>query len=242
MSTDDPSGGPGRPSRPSRPARPSLQRLLAGRAAGGRLSAGRRASGVRSAAADSTAGADPLDLSNHFLIAMPAMQDPNFGGTVVFLAEHNEKGALGLVVNRTIDMTMQALFEKVNLELEIGPIGAAPVFYGGPVQTDRGFVLHQPVGSWNSTLAVGGTVGLTSSKDILEAVARGDGPPQIMVTLGYAGWGPGQLENELAQNAWLTVKADPGLIFEVPVEDRLARAFALLGIDPLMLSDAAGHA
>ena len=116
------------------------------------------------------------------------------------------------------------------------------MFYGGPVQTDRGFVLHRPVGSWSSTLQVTDEVGLTSSKDVLEAVAAGQGPGQLLVTLGYAGWGPGQLEEEIARNAWLTAPADAGLLFDVPVADRLSRAFRLLGIDPAFLSSEAGHA
>jgi len=117
-----------------------------------------------------------------------------------------------------------------------------PVHFGGPVQVDRGFVLHRPVGTWQSTLQVGGEIGLTTSKDILEAVARGEGPPQLLVTLGYAGWAPGQIEHELAQNAWLTVPAHPDILFELPAEERLAAAMQLLGIDFANLSDEAGHA
>jgi len=188
-------------------------------------------------------GADSsTNLSNHFLLAMPNMADSNFGGTVVFVAEHSEKGALGLVINRPMELDLQSLFERIDLKLEIAPLSDAPVYFGGPVQTDRGFVLHQPIGSWNSTVAVGETVGLTSSKDVLEAVASGDGPSRMLVTLGYAGWGPGQLEDEISRNAWLTVEADPQVIFETPVSDRLNRAFALLGFDPAFLSSAAGHA
>jgi putative transcriptional regulator len=182
------------------------------------------------------------DLTNHFLLAMPAMADPNFGGAVVFVAEHSAKGALGLVINRPMELDLQSLFERIDLKLEIAPLAKAPVFFGGPVQTDRGFVLHEPLGSWSSTVSIGDSIGLTSSKDVLEAVANGAGPQRLLVTLGYAGWGPGQLEDEIARNAWLTVEADPDLIFDVPVPERLNRAFGLLGVDPAFLSSAAGHA
>lgn len=182
------------------------------------------------------------NLTNHFLLAMPNMADPNFGGAVVFIAEHSAKGALGLVINRPMELDLQSLFERIDLKLEIAPLAASPVYFGGPVQTDRGFVLHEPLGTWNSTVSVGDSLGLTSSKDVLEAVALGTGPQRMLVTLGYAGWGPGQLEDEIARNAWLTVEADPDVIFETPVAQRLARAYGLLGIDPAFLSSAAGHA
>lgn len=182
------------------------------------------------------------DLTHHFLVAMPGMGDPNFGGSVVYIAEHSAKGALGLVINRPMDIALQTLFERIDLRLEGGEFADSPVFYGGPVQTDRGFVLHQPVGAWNSTVAIGADVGLTSSKDVLEAVAAGQGPDRMLVTLGYSGWGPGQLEDEIARNAWLTTPADVDLLFDTPVEQRLSRAFGLLGIDPAFLSSAAGHA
>jgi len=182
------------------------------------------------------------NLSNHFLVAMPGMVDPNFTGGVVLLAEHSPKGALGLVINRPMELDLRTLFERIDLSLGDATLGADPVYFGGPVQTDRGFVLHSPLGSWGSTVAVGDDVGLTSSRDVLEAVAAGQGPQRLLVTLGYAGWGPGQLEDEIARNAWLTMPADADLIFETPVEQRLSRAFGLLGIDPAFLSSAAGHA
>ena len=183
-----------------------------------------------------------VNLTNHFLIAMPNMADPNFAKTLTFVCEHNDQGALGLVVNRPIDMTLGALFERLDLKLEISGLSDAPVFFGGPVQTDRGFVLHQPVGDWSSTLPVRDEVGLTTSKDILEAVAAGTGPAKLMLALGYAGWGAGQLEQELAQNAWLTVEARPGILFDLPPEERLPAAMKLLGIDFATLQDEAGHA
>jgi putative transcriptional regulator len=182
------------------------------------------------------------NLTNHFLLAMPSMADPNFGGAVVFVAEHSPKGALGLVINRPMELDLQSLFERIDLKLEIAPLAGSPVFFGGPVQTDRGFVLHQPLGAWSSTVSIDGRLGLTSSKDVLEAVAAGAGPSRMLVTLGYSGWGPGQLEDEIAHNAWLTVAADPDVIFDTPPEQRLQRAFALLGIDPAFLSSSAGHA
>lgn len=182
------------------------------------------------------------DLSNHFLIAMPSMADPNFGGSVVFVAQHGADGALGVVVNRTMEMDLGALFERIELARPVAAIAAAPVHFGGPVQPDRGFVLHQPVGAWNSTVVVGDSLGLTSSKDVLEAVSDGEGPSRMLVTLGYSGWGPGQLEDEISRNAWLTVEASPDLIFDTPVDERFARAFGLLGVDPAFLSAGAGHA
>lgn len=182
------------------------------------------------------------NLTNHFLLAMPGLADSHFSGAVVFVAEHSAKGALGLVINRPMELDLRSLFERIDLKLEIGPFVEAPVYFGGPVQTDRGFVLHQPLGTWNSTVPVSGSLGLTSSKDVLEAVAGGVGPARLLVTLGYSGWGPGQLEDEIARNAWLTVEADPDVIFDTPVAQRLSRAYGLLGIDPAFLSSSAGHA
>lgn len=170
------------------------------------------------------------------------MADPNFGGALVFVAEHSEKGALGLVVNRPMEINLATLFERIDLQLLGDSPARSPVFYGGPVQTDRGFVLHQPVGQWNSTVLVSDELGLTSSKDILESVAQGHGPERLMVLLGYSGWGPGQLEDEISRNAWLTVPANPSLIFDTPVDDRVHEAFALLGVNPAFLAIAAGHA
>lgn len=182
-----------------------------------------------------------VNLTNHFLVAMPTLVDPNFGGTVIFLAEHSDKGALGLVINRTMELNMRSLFERIELQLNDAELGDCPVHYGGPVQPDRGFVLHTPVGNWGHTISVGDDVGLTSSKDVLEAVARGEGPEKLLVTLGYSNWGPGQLESELSRNSWLSVPADPAVIFETPVEQRSMRAFGILGINPAFLA-AAGRA
>jgi len=183
-----------------------------------------------------------VNLTHHFLIAMPAMADPNFAHTLTFVCEHNQDGALGIVVNRPIDMTLSALFDQIDVPLSDEGLRDAPVHFGGPVQVDRGFVLHRPLGNWQSTLAIGDDLGLTTSKDVLEAVGRGDGPKDVLVSLGYAGWSAGQLEQELAQNAWLTVEADARLLFDTPSEKRLSAAVKLLGIDFSRLSEDVGHA
>jgi len=183
-----------------------------------------------------------MNLTDHFLIAMPNMVDPHFSRTLTYVCEHNDQGALGLVVNRPIDMTLSALLAQVNIPHSAPALQKMPIHFGGPVQLDRGFVLHQPVGAWQSTLGVNGHTGLTTSKDILIAVGNGEGPVKLLVTLGYAGWAPGQLENELAQNAWLSVEARPDVIFDLPCEERLPAAMQLLGIDFASLSEQAGHA
>ena len=183
-----------------------------------------------------------VNLTHHFLIAMPNMVDPNFAKTLTFICEHNEQGALGVVVNRPIEMNLHALLEQISIPPATDAFKTVPVHFGGPVQVDRGFVLHRPVGQWQSTLAVGSEIGLTTSKDILQAVARGEGPNHLLVTLGYAGWAPGQLEHELTQNAWLTVPAQAGVIFDHPPDARLAAAMQLLGIDFTQLSEQTGHA
>ena len=182
-----------------------------------------------------------LDLSNQFLIAMPSMTESGFAGTVIYVCEHTPRGALGLVINRPTDLTLGTLFERIDLKLEIAPIKDSPVFFGGPVQTDRGFVLHAPTGEYSSSMQVG-SLTLTTSRDILQAVADGDGPQQMLVTLGYAGWAAGQLEAEMAENAWLTVSADAHVIFDVPPAERYPAALRLLGIDPIMLAGDVGHA
>lgn len=183
-----------------------------------------------------------VNLTDHFLIAMPAMVDSFFAKTLVYIAEHNERGALGVIVNRPIDMSMAALFEKIEIKLAVDGFSNLPIYFGGPVQTDRGFVLHRPVGAWQSTLAVNQQIGLTSSRDILQAVAEEGQPRDVLVTLGYSGWSAGQLERELADNAWLTVPAVPRILFEMPYEERLASAMELLGVSYGNLSGNAGHA
>ncbi len=182
------------------------------------------------------------NFTHHFLIAMPTMADPNFAHTLTYVCEHNKDGALGIVVNKPTDMTLSTLFEQIDVPLTDAVLRETPVHFGGPVQVDRGFVLHRPLGNWQSTLAISDDLGLTTSRDVLEAVARGEGPRNVLVSLGYAGWSAGQLEQEIAQNAWLTVEADPGVMFEMPAEGRLPAAMRLLGIDLSRLSDDVGHA
>ena len=186
-----------------------------------------------------------INLSNQFLIAMPGMADETFAGSVVYLCEHTEKGALGLVINKPIDIKLKNLFDKVELSLDREELAEQPVYYGGPVQTERGFVLHESMGTaatvYNSTLSVPGGLQMTTSKDVLEALALGAGPKRLLVTLGYSGWGAGQLEDELSRNGWLTVDADPAIIFDTPIAQRYGRAVSLLGFDPAMLSQEAGH-
>ena len=187
-----------------------------------------------------------IDLTNQFLIAMPGMADDTFAGTVVYLCEHNEKGALGLVINKPIDTKLKNLFEKVELSLDREELAELPVYFGGPVQTERGFVLHERLGcepsAYSSTMSVPGGLEMTTSRDVLEAMSNGAGPKRVLITLGYSGWEAGQLEDELGRNGWLTVDADPAIIFDTPIEKRYERAVSLLGIDPRMLSQEAGHA
>jgi putative transcriptional regulator len=190
--------------------------------------------------------ASRIDLTNQFLIAMPGMADEAFEGSVVYLCEHNEQGALGQVINKPIDIKLKNLFEKVDITLQRDDLGEQPVYFGGPVQTERGFVLHEKrakdTAPFNSTLSVPGGLDMTTSKDVLEALADGSGPARVLVTLGYSGWNAGQLEAELGRNGWLTVDADPAVIFDTPIEKRYDRAMGLLGFDPRMLSQEAGHA
>ena len=192
------------------------------------------------------ASSAPINLTNQFLIAMPGMADETFAGAVVYLCEHTDKGALGLVINKPIDIKLKNLFEKVELSLDREDLAEAPVFFGGPVQTERGFVLHEgQVGDgahYNSTLAIPGGLEMTTSKDVLEALSKGSGPKRVLVTLGYSGWTAGQLEDEMSRNGWINVGATPEIIFDTPVEKRYERALSLLGIDLRMLSQEAGHA
>lgn len=193
----------------------------------------------------------PTNLTNHFLIAMPGLQDPLFEHSVVYLCEHSQRGALGLVINKPCEIDLKGLFGKVELSLTRPDLQKAPVFFGGPVQTERGFVLHdatfadndkpeQPV--YASTMVIPGGLEMTTSRDVLEAISTGSGPRRMLVSLGYAAWGEGQLESELGENSWLTVEADARLIFETPVAERYAQALKLLGLEPWMLSPDAGHA
>ena len=183
-----------------------------------------------------------MDLSNHFLIAMPSMHDPVFGGSVVYLCEHNDRGALGIVINKPTDITIDILLERLNLKLEMETLMGRPVMFGGPVQDDRGFVLHSPENRFSSMLQITDEIAFTTSRDILEALAAGSSPERILISIGYAGWSPGQLEEEIGRNGWLTVAATPSVIFDLPIADRYAGAMKLLGFDPLMLSPGGGYA
>ncbi len=187
-----------------------------------------------------------LNLADHFLIAMPSMADPVFGGTVVYICEHNERGALGVVINKPTDMTMEKLFERIELSLthdgHVSDHSRQPIMFGGPVQEGCGFVLHAPIGNYAASLKVTDELAFTMSRDVLEAFASSEGPQRLLVSLGYSGWGPGQLESEISNNGWLTVRADSNLMFDVPIEERYLFALKMLGIDPVMLMSQAGHA
>ena len=192
-----------------------------------------------------SSSASTMNLANHFLIAMPSMQDPVFGGAVVYICEHNDKGVLGVVINKPTDMTMEILFERIDLHIAAGlhsGVVNEPIMFGGPVQDDRGFVLHTPGAAYSSSLTVTDEVAFTTSIDVLEAVANGEGPQRLLVSIGYAGWSPGQLEDEIGRNGWLTVGADAHVLFDLPIEERYNAAIKLLGIDPMMLASEAGHA
>lgn len=196
----------------------------------------------------------PINLTNHFLIAMPGLQDQAFAQSVVYLCEHSERGALGLVINKPTDIKLHNLFDKVDLPLGRKDLHDIPVFQGGPVQTERGFVLHesiQPVSSedtkegesvYASTMVIPGGLEMTTSRDVLEALSTGAGPGRVLVSLGYSAWGEGQLESEIGENSWLTVSADRSVIFDTPVDQRYNRALSLLGLQLWMLSPDAGHA
>lgn len=185
---------------------------------------------------------DPTYLTNQFLIAMPAMGDPNFDHTVTFVCEHNADGALGLVINRPMDMQLGDILGQMSLEAEDAVVTGTPVLRGGPVQPERGFVIHDTAGAWSSTFQVGDATHVTTSRDILAAMAEGGGPERVLVVLGYAGWGAGQLEAEMAGNAWLTVPANQEILFELPFDQRWRAAARLIGIDMDRLSSEAGHA
>lgn len=193
----------------------------------------------------------PINLTNHFLIAMPGLADAVFGKSVVYVCEHSERGALGLVINKPAALTMADLFDKVSLPLLRQDLVDSPVYQGGPVQVERGFVLHEPLDAqandmaaptYASTLSIPGGLDMTTSKDVLEALSVGSGPRKVMVSLGYSAWDGGQLESELGANAWLTVSADRSVIFDTPTQDRYDKALALLGLEAWMISSQVGHA
>lgn len=181
-------------------------------------------------------------LINQLLIAMPGMLDPNFSTTVTLICEHNEEGALGIVINRPTPLKLSGLFEQLSVDDADPGAAGSPVLSGGPVGTERGFVLHGPKHSYENTLAVSDDIRLTLSRDIIDAMATGEGPEQSLVALGYAGWEPGQLEDEMLANSWLNVTATPEIVFDTPFEDRWDSAARTLGIDIACMSPDAGHA
>ncbi|MDR2154305.1 MAG: YqgE/AlgH family protein [Burkholderiaceae bacterium] len=192
-----------------------------------------------------------INLTNHFLIAMPGMQDDMFARSVVYVCEHGEHGALGLIINKPGEISLADLFQRVDLPLQRKELGEQPVFHGGPLQTERGFVLHDPVvveglesdqTIYASTLTVPGGLEMTTSKDVLEALSSGGGPRRVLVTLGYSSWGGGQIESEIARNSWLTVNADANLVFDAPVAKRYDLALSLLGLQSWTIAPGAGHA
>lgn len=183
-----------------------------------------------------------VDLTNHFLIAMPNLADPNFFHTVTYICEHNAEGAMGLVVNRPLELQFHELLEHLELETSDAELANLTIYQGGPVQTERGFVLHNNEGQWDASIPVTSKLAVTMSQDIIEAIANGEGPSQYLITLGYAGWGDGQLEDELAANAWLNGPADASIIFDLPVEQRWTAAAAHLGVELSRLSNDVGHA
>ena len=181
-------------------------------------------------------------LKNQLLIAMPTLEDPNFSRTVTYICEHSDQGAMGIVLNRPTELSLADMLRHMDIEGGLGDAGGQIVFLGGPVEEERGFVLHSHTAPWASTLAVNDVISVTTSRDILEAMARGDGPTHTLVALGYAGWGAGQLEQELAGNAWLSCPADEQIIFETPTQDRWQAAADLIGVDMQLLSSDTGHA
>ena len=186
------------------------------------------------------------NLTNRFLIAMPTLVDPNFHHTVTYICAHNEEGAMGIVINRPLDLEFGEIIQQLNLRLRASDRSKAirqmPIYHGGPVQIDRGFVLHKPDEEWSSSIQISADLGMTTSRDILEAIAAGEGPEHSLIALGYAGWASGQLERELKENAWLSAPVDADIIFTTPCRERWTSATALLGFDSHQISPQVGHA
>jgi len=181
-------------------------------------------------------------LENQMLVAMPGMLDPNFSRSVTLLCQHSSEGAIGITINRESNFTLGEIFDQLDLECEDEALRDQPVLEGGPVNPDRGFVLHTPTEGFESSMPLAGDIMVTTSRDVLAAIAAGDGPEQYVVALGYAGWGDGQLEDEMRQNAWLSVPADRAIVFDAPLPDRWNRAVSNLGIDISNLHDVGGRA
>jgi putative transcriptional regulator len=182
------------------------------------------------------------NLANQFLIAMPGMRDPLFRRSVAFVCQHGDEGAMGLLINRLSEYRLGDVLAQMNLKSEISRVSEAPVLIGGPVQPERGFVLHAPHGDWESSFKISDRICVTTSRDVLVAIAAGKGPHDALVALGYAGWSAGQIETELKENAWLTTAADESILFSVPMETRWEAAANLVGVDISSLTDYAGHA
>ena len=180
-------------------------------------------------------------LTNQFLIAMPALADPNFARTVTLICEHSPQGAMGIVINRLTDLNLADIYDQIDVDIAHARHGDAPVHMGGPVQNNRGFVLHEPLGNWESTLHISDTLGVSTSRDILQAIAEDRGPDRYFIAVGYAGWAPGQLEREIVENSWLSGPADRQIIFDMPADKRWFAAAQLMGVDVTTLSSDAGH-
>lgn len=184
----------------------------------------------------------PSSLADHFLIAMPSLADPNFARGVTLICQHDENGAMGLVVNRVSEYTYGDILSQLDIPLESADLAGQPVLLGGPVQPERGFVLYDDPRDWGASLRIGPSLALSTSRDILAAMARGAGPARALLALGYAGWTAGQLEAELIENSWLTVRAEPAILFDTPLEERWRAAARSLGVDLSHLADGVGHA
>ncbi|MFT4580559.1 MAG: putative transcriptional regulator [Gammaproteobacteria bacterium] len=185
---------------------------------------------------------DSFDLTNHFLIAMPSLNDPNFSNTVTYLCAHNDEGAMGIVINRPLEMELSEVFQQMNIEFGLSDADKQPVYLGGPVHRDRGFVIHHPATKWESSIQVTNELAVSTSRDILEAIGAGTGPRESLVALGYAGWGAGQLEQEMSQNSWLSGPASLEIIFSTPAELRWQRAAEQMGVNMASMSPDVGHA
>lgn len=183
-----------------------------------------------------------LNLTNHFLIAMPTMDDPNFFQAVIYICEHSESGALGIVINRPTTIKISEIFEQMKIKILNSTVNELPVLYGGPLHQERGFVIHRPFGEWRSSFTTSEEIVVTTSRDILEAIASAQGPQKMLIALGFAGWEAGQIEAELLKNIWLTCPADPSILFDTPFNERWQAAALLLGVNLQSLTGDVGHA
>jgi len=185
---------------------------------------------------------EETNLTNHFLIAMPSLEDGNFSQSVTYICEHDDNGALGITINRPSEISLLEIFSQLQITSSHEEINNQLIVNGGPMQMDRGFILHSPIGQWESSLSVTQNIAVTTSRDIMQAIANNEGPKHFLIALGYAGWGPGQLEYEMSENAWLSCPATEEILFNMPSEKRWRAAAMLLGIDLQFLSSQSGHA